>query len=59
MTIYNTALELGLTVELVVDSALTEWDAPTKTCLALGPNEESLIDRVTGENGPLGRLKLM
>lgn len=58
-TIYNRALELGLPVELIVDSGLTEWDTPTKTCLAIGPEEEQKIDAVTGENGPLGRLKLM
>lgn len=57
--IYNYALQLGLPVELIVDSGLTEWDIPTKTCLAIGPEEEGKIDAVTGKNGPLGLLKLM
>ena len=59
LLIYSRAQELGLPVELIVDSGLTEWGVPTKTCLAIGPAEESAIDEVTGEQGPLGRLKLM
>jgi peptidyl-tRNA hydrolase, PTH2 family len=59
LTIFNRAKELGLPVELITDCGLTEWDTPTKTCLAIGPEEEEKIDAVTGINGPLGRLKLM
>ena len=59
MVIYDKAVELGLPVELIIDSGLTEWDGPKKTCLAIGPEEEDKIDAITGENGPLGRLKLM
>ena len=59
LLIYNRAKELGLPVELIIDSGLTEWDQPTKTCIAIGPAEEKAIDEVTGEQGPLGRLKLM
>jgi PTH2 family peptidyl-tRNA hydrolase len=59
LVIYERAKELGLPTELVIDSGLTEWKEPTKTCLAIGPAEESKIDEVTGESGPLGRLKLM
>jgi len=59
MVIYNRAEELGLPVELIIDSGLTEWDIPTKTCLAIGPEEDSKIDEVTGKDGPLGRLRLM
>lgn len=53
------AQELGLPVELIIDSGLTEWDKPTKTCIAIGPAEDSKIDELTGEDGPLGRLKLL
>jgi PTH2 family peptidyl-tRNA hydrolase len=59
MTIYEKAKELGLPTELIIDSGLTEWKEPTKTCISIGPEEDSKIDAVTGENGPLGRLKLM
>lgn len=59
MTIYERAKELGLPVELIIDSGLTEWNVPTKTCIAIGPEEDAKIDAVTGEQGPLGRLKLM
>jgi peptidyl-tRNA hydrolase, PTH2 family len=57
MVIYNRAKELGLTVELIEDSGLTEFDGPTKTCLAIGPDEDEKIDQVTGDAGPLGKLK--
>ena len=57
--IYERAKELGLPVDMVIDSGLTEWTVPTKTCLSIGPEEDSKIDEVTGESGPLGRLKLM
>lgn len=59
MTIYNRAKELGLPVNLITDCGLTEWDAPTRTCVSIGPDEESKIDAVTGDNGPLGRLKTL
>lgn len=59
MLLYSRAQELGLPVELIIDSGLTEWDQPTKTCIAIGPEEDSKIDALTGENGPLGRLRLM
>lgn len=59
LTIYEAAKSLGISTELIIDSGLTEWKEPTKTCISIGPAEESLIDQVTGENGPLGRLKLM
>lgn len=53
------AQELELPVEIIIDSGLTEWDEPTRTCLVIGPEEDSKIDELTGESGPLGRLKLM
>lgn len=57
LVIYQRAKDLGLTVELIEDSGLTEFDGPTKTCLAIGPDEDEKIDQVTGDAGPLGRLK--
>lgn len=60
MVIYNRAVELGLPVELIIDSGLTEFHGvPTKTCLAIGPEYDEKVDMVTGEAGPLGRLKPM
>ena len=59
MLLFHKAQELGLPVELIIDGALTEWDTPTKTCLAIGPDEDDKIDAVTGENGPIGKLRLM
>lgn len=59
MIIYEKAVELGLTVELIVDSGLTVFDGPTRTCVAIGPDFDEKIDLVTGEPGPLGKLKPM
>lgn len=59
LLIYERAKELGLPTELIIDSGLTEWKEPTKTCISIGPEEDAKIDEVTGERGPLGRLKLM
>lgn len=44
------ASRLGIPFGLVTDSGLTEFHGnPTVTALCLGPAQESLIDRVTGE----------
>lgn len=59
LTIHEKAKELGLPTELIIDSALTEFEGPTKTCISIGPADAALIDQVTGENGPLGKLKPM
>lgn len=46
--IYNKAKEAGLEVNMVIDSGRTEFDGiPTKTCLAIGPDESSKIDLIT------------
>lgn len=58
LILHQKALELGLTSHLVVDNAHTVFSEPTTTCLAIGPNEAELIDQITGENGPLGKLRL-
>ena len=59
LLLYHLAQEVGLPTELIIDSGLTEWDQPTKTCIAIGPAGDAEIDEITGERGPLGRLKLM
>lgn len=47
--IFNKAEEAGLTVHMITDSGRTEFNGiPTKTCLAIGPNEVSKIDKITG-----------
>lgn len=49
MDIYNKAKEAKLTVQLIQDSGLTEFDGiVTKTCLAIGPNFAEDIDKITG-----------
>jgi len=57
--LYQRAKELRIPAYLIVDSGLTEWDEPTKTCISLGPSEEKIIDELTGEKGPLGKLQLL
>ena len=59
LLLHQRAKELGLPSYLIVDSGLTEWDYPTTTCLSIGPSEDSAIDELTGEKGPLGRLQLL
>ena len=46
--IYEKAKTAGLTVKLVTDSGLTEFNGvPTKTCLAIGPDTAERIDPIT------------
>lgn len=59
LLLYQRAKELGIPANLIIDSGLTEWDEPTKTCISLGPSEEKIIDELTGEKGPLGKLQLL
>ncbi len=47
--IHDRAIEMGLAVHLITDSGRTEFHGqPTRTCLAIGPDEASKIDQVTG-----------
>ena len=47
--IYDKAIEMGLEVHLITDSGRTEFHGqPTRTCLAIGPDDASRIDQVTG-----------
>jgi PTH2 family peptidyl-tRNA hydrolase len=49
MAIHDKAVELGLEVHLITDSGKTEFHGqPTRTCLAIGPDEAEKIDPVTG-----------
>ena len=49
MEIKNKAECAGLDVHLVTDAGKTEFDdVPTKTCLAIGPDQASKIDAITG-----------
>lgn len=48
MEIYNKAIDAGLVVHLITDSGKTEFDGPTRTCLAIGPHYSEKIDPITG-----------
>ena len=48
--IHDKALEAGLEVHLITDSGRTEFHGqPTRTCLAIGPDDADKIDAVTGD----------
>jgi peptidyl-tRNA hydrolase, PTH2 family len=50
MATYTKALAAGLEVHLITDRGLTEFGGvPTRTCLAIGPDYDDLIDPVTGD----------
>ena len=50
MAVYGKAVEAGLVVHLVTDRGLTEFGGiPTRTCLAVGPDYDNLVDPVTGD----------
>ena len=50
LAVYREALEAGLAVHLVTDRGLTEFGGvPTRTCLAVGPDYDDLVDPVTGD----------
>ena len=49
MAIHDKAIEVGLEVHLITDSGRTEFHGqPTRTCLAIGSDEASTIDQITG-----------
>ncbi len=48
--LYGTAKQLGLEAHLITDSGKTEFNGvPTITALAIGPDEDEIIDSVTGD----------
>jgi PTH2 family peptidyl-tRNA hydrolase len=49
LEIAQKAVDAGLTVHVITDAGHTEFGGlPTKTCLAIGPDEGERIDAVTG-----------
>ena len=49
MEIAANAEAVGLRVHVITDAGRTEFGGvPTRTCLAIGPNESAAIDNVTG-----------
>ncbi|MDA1232996.1 MAG: aminoacyl-tRNA hydrolase [Planctomycetota bacterium] len=50
MAIHDKAVEAGLEIHLITDSGKTEFHGmPTRTCLAIGPNDAEKIDAITGQ----------
>ena len=50
LDVYDQAIAAGLVVEMITDRGLTEFGGvPTRTCLAVGPDYDELIDPVTGD----------
>lgn len=50
LAIHEKASQEGLEVHLIMDSGKTEFHGvPTNTCLAIGPEEASRFDAITGE----------
>jgi PTH2 family peptidyl-tRNA hydrolase len=50
MEIHDKAQEAGLEVHLITDSGKTEFHGePTRTCIAIGPDEGDKIDAITGD----------
>jgi peptidyl-tRNA hydrolase len=47
LAIYGEAKKRGLMVHLITDAGLTEFDSPTRTALAIGPDYDGTIDPVT------------
>jgi len=51
MEIYQKAKAMGLDAHLITDAGHTEFDGPTKTCVAIGPDYSDKINKVTGSLG--------
>ena len=50
IAVHAKALDAGLEVHLITDRGLTEFGGvPTRTCLAVGPDYDDLVDPVTGD----------
>ena len=43
------AKDSGLITALITDAGKTFFKEPTRTCLAIGPDKEEKIDRITGK----------
>lgn len=46
---FQQAKDEGLTASLITDAGRTVIAPGTKTCVAIGPDEEEKVDRITGE----------
>lgn len=46
---FQRAKEKGLVTALITDAGRTVVEPGTKTCAAIGPDEEGLIDEITGK----------
>lgn len=47
--LYMDAKDAGLRAHIVTDAGRTEFNGvPTVTCLAIGPNEDEAVDKITG-----------
>jgi peptidyl-tRNA hydrolase, PTH2 family len=50
LAVHDQALQAGLVVHLITDRGLTEFGGvPTRTCLAVGPDYDDLVDPITGD----------
>lgn len=48
LNIADCAKKAGLVCHIITDDGLTEFDKPTITCCAIGPDYDEKIDEVTG-----------
>lgn len=49
LDIEKRAIENNIECHVITDNGKTEFDGvPTKTCLALGPDKSSVLDKITG-----------
>lgn len=55
LDVHELALRAGLSSHLICDSGRTVFKEPTYTCCAIGPDEVSKIDAVTGHLKLYGR----
>lgn len=46
--IFQKAKTMGLEAHMITDAGHTEFDGPTKTCVAIGPDYSDKINKVTG-----------
>lgn len=49
LDVYNKAIEAGLNAVLIKDDGRTFFDKPTYTCIGIGPDLPSKIDKITGK----------
>jgi PTH2 family peptidyl-tRNA hydrolase len=48
--LYKQAKEKGLPCSMIIDAGLTEFNGvPTKTCIAIGPDDPEKINEITGK----------